>query len=183
MIPQIQAVSCKGSFTSAITSLNVTVAPLGVDVSMTLGGTLTSTAIFTSKVIQQQLVQSVADTLAIPSDRVQLVSHRDARRRLLALAVIFRVLASSDSEASSLSEKASSADFESVMRSKGLDTEVWNVIASVSTSPATGASPVPSPAKSCAARKSAAQHASILGWCLQVGSGLISVAFTALSLS
>jgi hypothetical protein len=102
---------------------------------MTLGGTLTTSEVSTSQALQQQLVNSVADTMGVAAILVQLVSYRDARRRLLAVSVIFRILVSGTGEAATLQSKAYTADFTSAMRSNGLDADVSGVMATITTMP------------------------------------------------
>jgi hypothetical protein len=81
-----------------------------VIVYMTIGGSLTAEQV--TKQVEQQLVGAVADSIRVPETHVQLLSVANARRRLLALALSFRILALDEGDANSLLMKLEKADIQ-----------------------------------------------------------------------
>jgi hypothetical protein len=77
---------------------------------MTIGGSLTAEQV--TKQVEQQLVGAVADSIRVPETHVQLLSVANARRRLLALALSFRILALDEGDANSLLMKLEKADIQ-----------------------------------------------------------------------
>ncbi len=146
--------SCEGTTSSATESKIIRIKPLVVEVSMTLGGTLSSKDIASSPLLQQQLVNGVADALGVQKALVQLADYKDGRRRLLAVSVTFRVLASSATNAAALQSKAATADFQRSINQAGANVKVSGVnaffanqppaaVAAVTVAAPSQASPVP----------------------------------------
>lgn len=79
-------------------------------ITMTISGITSASQI--TKTMEKKLVGAVADSLLIPPERVQLITVKDAIRRLLSIPVTFRVLTSDASDASDLQQKLQKADFQ-----------------------------------------------------------------------
>ena len=79
-------------------------------VSLRIEGSLTAEQV--TQKVQQQLVAAVADSIGVPSALVQLLSFSNARRRLLALDLILRILAANAEEANILREMVQRADIQ-----------------------------------------------------------------------
>jgi hypothetical protein len=109
---EIRAVLCQGtSAGSAVTSQRffISTGPV-VLVSMTINGI--SSASQVTDDVEARLVAAYAQSLGISQDLVKLDAVRDARRRLLAVIVTFRLLASDAAEATKLAQKAQVADMQ-----------------------------------------------------------------------
>ena len=148
---QVIAVSCQGNISSTPTTKKINILPIAVEISLTVTWSFSKLDIESSPKLRQQLVDGVADALGISSFLVQLVAYKDARRRLLALSITFRVLASSADTAASLKQKATTADFQGAMESRGVSLLVSGVHAVLSsgeqiaqTTPIPDASYIPS---------------------------------------
>ncbi len=83
-------------------------------VTMTFGGSLTAKDF--TPAVQDKLIAAVAESIGVPRVLVQIVSFRDARRRLLALSVTFRILAANAADAEALRKKIVTADIQVCVR-------------------------------------------------------------------
>ena len=141
---QVIAVSCQGTTASSPASKDIKIveAP-AIVVTMTLGGSLTAEQV--TPEVEQQLENAVAESLGISPALIQIQSVKNARRRLLALAVTFRILAANATDAAALQKKATTTDFTSAIKKQtGLDIQVSGISADVVSSPTTV--PIISPA-------------------------------------
>ncbi len=86
------------------------IAAPAVIVTMTFGGSLSAKDV--TPAVQDKLSAAVAESIGVPRALVQIVSVRDARRRLLALAVTFRILAANAADAEALRLKVVTADIQ-----------------------------------------------------------------------
>lgn len=133
--------SCQGPVSSEKISQAISIVPLFLELSISIVGSFSISDIVSSPKLQQQLVDGVADAMGVPSTLVQLAAFRDVRRRLLAVSLTFRILASSTQAAASLQTKAATANFQGSIQSQGINLQVSTVNAVVP-----GASvPQPSP--------------------------------------
>ena len=109
---QVIAITCLGTkASSGPTSQNFKViAAPAVIVTMTFGGSLSAKDV--TPAVQDKLSAAVAESIGVPRALVQIVSFRDARRRLLALAVTFRILAANAADAEALRQKVVTADIQ-----------------------------------------------------------------------
>jgi hypothetical protein len=126
---QVRAVSCNQDLASIPTFRLFNIQPVGIELSMTLGGEITSFSISTSKQLQQLLISGVSNALGVPVITVMLASRRDSRRQLLVSAVTFKNFASSASEVYILQHRAETADFQESFQQKGLVLTVSTVSA------------------------------------------------------
>jgi hypothetical protein len=110
------AILCTGTKESSVpTSQNFRVTPApSVMVTMTFGGSLTAKDF--TPAVQDKLIAAVAESIGVPRVLVQIVSFRDARRRLLALSVTFRILAANAADAEALRKKIVTADIQVCVR-------------------------------------------------------------------
>jgi hypothetical protein len=133
---QVIAVSCQGAASSSPASKDIKIveAP-AVVVTMTLGGSLTAEQV--TPEVEQQLENAVAESLGISSALIEIQSVKNARRRLLALAVTFRILAANAVDAAVLQKKATTTDFTSAIKKQtGLNIQVSGISADVVSGPA-----------------------------------------------
>ncbi len=136
--------SCQGTTASSPASKDIKIveAP-AIVVTMTLGGSLAAEQV--TPEVEQQLENAVAESLGISPALIQIQSVKNARRRLLALAVTFRILAANAADAAALQKKATTTDFTSAIKKQtGLDIQVSGISADVVSSPT--AAPIVSPA-------------------------------------
>ncbi len=84
----------------------------------------------------QQLEDAVAYTLGLPPALVEVLSFKyDGQRRLLAVLVTFRILATNQADAAQLQRKAAAADFASAFKAQiGADITVSDVTADITQS-------------------------------------------------
>ncbi len=103
--------SCEGTVSSAQTSQKFIVADApAVLISMTISGISSISQI--TKTMEKQLIGAVADSLEISVNRVQLELQKTPMRRLLAIPVTFRVLATDGNDAAGLQQRIMKADLQ-----------------------------------------------------------------------
>jgi hypothetical protein len=129
-VVQITAVTCgQTSGSSKPSTTTVRVKQYMLQVSLTLGGSLTPADIASSPKLKQQLIDGAANALGVSKALVQLtsVSNKGGRRRILDVSVTFQILALSEDELKYLQNKAYSADFQKSIRQAGGNVQVSSV--------------------------------------------------------
>jgi hypothetical protein len=126
---QVFATCCDGTKSSATAVFEVRVKRLAVELSMTLGGSLSARDINSSPVLQRQLIVGVADALGVSSMLVtlELLAYANGRRQLLAVSLRFQILASDLQAAALLHKTAETADFQYFVRRAGAAVQVSSV--------------------------------------------------------